>query len=192
MRGFTSLPAWLAPVAGVLFAAAGLAGIVFAVTGAIPIMAAWAMVVFGTPTAIVLIGVATRSMTRTADRHFAECAVRGIARVRDYEPVGRLARGKGTGQLRLEIDLEVPGRVTSTHRYWTLVDAVDLPRLTTVGRFPCLVTTDDPPHVRLYVRRDVDDDTLGDHHLGLVPLQTKTRAAADPDGHHITGPGRGP
>jgi hypothetical protein len=50
-----------------------------------------------------------------------------------------------------------------------MADAADLPRLITTRVFPCLVTPDDPPYVRLYVRRDVDDETLGEHHLALVP-----------------------
>ena len=151
-----------------LFAAAGVAGFIFVLTGTIPIMAAWAMA-FGTPVGLLLLGVTLRSATRTADRYFAEHGVRGVAKIRDYEPVGALSRGKGTGQLRLEIDVEVPGRAVSTHRYWALVEAADLPRLTTTRRFPCLVTPDDPPNVRLYVRRDVDDETLGEHHVALIP-----------------------
>jgi hypothetical protein len=151
-----------------LFAAVGVAGLVFVLTGTVPVMAAWAMVL-GTPVAILLLGATMRSATRTTDRYFAQHGVRGVAAIRAYEPVGALARGTGTGQIRLEIDVEVPGQAVSTHRYWALLDAADLPRLTTTRRFPCLVTPDDPPHVRLFVRRDVDDETLGEHHLALIP-----------------------
>jgi len=118
---------------------------------------------------VTLFGLAMRESTRELDRHFAENSVRGVARVCDYAQIGPLSRRDGTGRLDLEIELELPTGFLARHRYWTWVPAIDVARLTTVGRFPCLATTDEPPRVRLYVRRDVADETLDGKFLTLQP-----------------------
>jgi hypothetical protein len=118
---------------------------------------------------LTLFGLSMRENTREMDRHFAENAVRGVARVCYYAQVGPLSRRDGTGRLDLEIELELPTGFLARHRYWTWVPAIDVARLTTVGRFPCLATTEEPPRVRLYVRRDVADETLDGKFLTLQP-----------------------
>jgi hypothetical protein len=89
-----------------------------------------------------------------------------VARVVDYAPVGSATSDKVRFTLTLEI--EAPGWA-DTRTYWMSVHPVDVPRLTTVDRLPCLVVPEEQPVVRLYVRRDVDAAQLGGDGVLAIP-----------------------
>ncbi|GIJ47655.1 hypothetical protein Val02_45410 [Virgisporangium aliadipatigenens] len=103
------------------------------------------------------------------DRRFAEDGVRGTARILAYEAPAHVPPSARLVWLVLTLTLELPEGTRNGLRYRALVPGIDLPRFTTLGRMPCVVTPDEPPNVRVYPRCDADIDVLQGEPLTLIP-----------------------
>jgi hypothetical protein len=168
-------------VTGLIFMLAVIAGIVSIVScgvywgsdadGPLPYLA-----VYGSGLIALVLGIwafrrapVTYPAVAQLDRRFEEAGVRGTARVLAYEAPPHAAPSAQFVWLTLTLALELPEGARDGLRYRALVPGIDLPRFTTLGRMPCVVTPDDPPNIRVYPRCDADIDVLQGEPLTLVP-----------------------
>ncbi|MFB9194969.1 hypothetical protein ACFFWA_18455 [Actinomadura verrucosospora] len=175
-RKSSHIPLLLVVVAAVVSFLGGIsAAVLAAVTDLVSAETGWLALQVGIIATVVLsftgfmlFGREAKKVQAEIDRRFAEQGVRGAARVVNYQvPNANTRRNRLI--MHMELELDIPQRSEPTRWYWGVVSSIDIARLTTAERLPCMVMWDEQTFVRLYPRQDIAAPRLDGEHIDLAP-----------------------